>query len=426
MKHPRQFATCLPLIALLASGLAHAQKTPVEFWTFNLASFAPYFEESVKQFNASNPDLEAKWVDMNWDQIQPKLITAMAAGTPPALVNFNVPWTHEFARKGSIQPLDKLVGAQRKVYLPVALNDLTVNQQLYGLPFYNSVSVIAYNKDVFGKAGISSQPQNFEQFIAQAKQIKAKTGVAAFSPKLATKSGDGGMLRWFMYLGLPIVDKGQAVFTGPEHVKAVEQFAELYRSGVIPKDSFRLEYEQEIAAYTSGRLAMMTTSPTALKRVEIDNNAVYNKTDVMPFPVAGGKMAMGAWLMSFVVPKNYAKPEAAVKLGLFLTSDERQLAYARTTETTFPSTAQALQDKYFTAGATSKAPVERARAAAAQSMQYARTPMLPPGALPDETTMMKQFNDQMQLAIEGRKPARAALEEAARMWNARLTKVAAK
>ncbi|WP_081413128.1 ABC transporter substrate-binding protein [Chitinilyticum aquatile] len=426
MKKSSKLFTCLPLVALLASGMVHAQKTPVEFWTFNLSSFAPYFEESVKTFNASNPELEAKWVDMNWDQIQPKLISAMAAGSPPALVNFNVPWTHEFARRGNIQPLDKLIGNQRQTYLPVALNDLTVNQQLYGFPFYNSVSVIAYNKDVFGKAGISSQPQNFEQFIAQAKQIRDKTGVAAFSPKLATKSGDGGMLRWFMYLGLPVFDNGKAAFTSPEHVKTVELFAELYRKGVIPKDSFRLEYEQEIAAYTSGKLAMMTTSPTALKRVEIDNNAVYSKTDVMSFPVAGGKMAMGAWLMSFVVPKNYAKPEAAVKLGLYLTGDERQLAFARTTETTFPSSGKAVQDKYFTAGASSKIPVERARAAAAQSMQYARTPMLPPGSLPDETTMMKQFNDQMQLAIEGRKPAKAALEEAAKLWNARLTKVAAK
>ncbi|WP_232522564.1 ABC transporter substrate-binding protein [Chitinibacter sp. GC72] len=421
-KHPVSLY-CLPLAAALMAGSAFAQKTTVEFWTFNLSPFAPYFEESVKKFNAANPTLEAKWVDMNWDQIQPKLITAMAAGKAPALVNFNVPWTHEFARKGHLQAIDTLSnGSNRAVYLPVALDDLAVNNKVYGFPFYNSVSVIAYNKDLFSKAGIKAQPTTFNEFIAQARQIKEKTGVPAFSPKLATKSGDGGMVRWFMYLGLPVVQNGKAAFNTPEHVKVVESFADLYRSGVIPKDSFRLEYEQEVASYSSGKLAMMTTSSTALKRVEVDNKAMYQKTDVMPFPIAEGKMALGAWLMSYVIPKGYANTEAATKLGLFLTSDERQLAIARFTETMLPSSKKATEDPYFMAGKNSNEPVERARAAAAQSMKYARTPMLPPNALPDEATMMKLFNDQMQMAIEGRKPVQKALADAAADWNRRMAK----
>ncbi|XZG69367.1 ABC transporter substrate-binding protein [Chitinibacteraceae bacterium HSL-7] len=421
--HPiRPSARCLIIAAALAASPAFAQKTTVEFWTFNLSPFASHFQESVKQFNAANPTLEARWVDMNWDQIQPKLITAMAAGRAPALVNFNVPWTHEFARSGNLQPVAALSGPAGKLYQPVALKDLTVNGKIYGFPYYNSVAVIAYNKDVFGKAGIQQEPKTFDEFIAQSRLIKQKTGVAAFSPKLATKSGDGGMVRWFMYLGLPVVANGKAAFNTPEHARVVELFADLYKRGVIPKDSFRLEYEQEIAAYSSGKIAMMTTSPTALKRVENDNKSMYQKTEVMAFPVAAGEMALGAWLMSFVIPKGYNNTEAATKLGLYLTGDDRQLAIAKASETMMPSSKKAAQDNYFMKGKDSGVAVEEARAVAAESMAYARTPMLPPGSLPDEATMMKRFNDLMQQAIEGRKPAAKALEEAAADWNKRLAK----
>ncbi len=38
----------------------------------NLApKFNDYFNKAVTDFNKANPGLTAKWVDMNWDQIEP-------------------------------------------------------------------------------------------------------------------------------------------------------------------------------------------------------------------------------------------------------------------------------------------------------------------------------------------------------------------
>jgi len=44
--------------------------------------------------------VKIEWVDFPWDIIQTKLITRIVAGTPPALVNLNVPWADEYARDG--------------------------------------------------------------------------------------------------------------------------------------------------------------------------------------------------------------------------------------------------------------------------------------------------------------------------------------
>ncbi|WP_028451278.1 ABC transporter substrate-binding protein [Chitinilyticum aquatile] len=414
-------AGSMAVIGLAAAGQASAAER-LEYWTMNMApAFKDYFTALTADFNKQNPGLEAVWVDMNWDQIQPKLIAALAAGTPPALVNFNVPWTHEFARQGNILPVDAYMGADKAKFEANAIKDVTVNGKTYAFPWYNSVSVIAYNKELFAKAGVNGQPKSFDELLSQARAVKQKTGVPAFAPKLAPGSG-GGMLGWFYYAGLPVIKDGKAVFNSPQHVAMLQQFADMYKQGVIPRDVFKLEFEQEIAAYNAGKLAMMTTAPQALKRTQSDAKAVYAKTDVAPFPVANGQMAWGGWLMTYVIPKGVKNPEAAGKLGMFLANDANQLAFSKATSTTFPSTKLAAKDAFFMAGANSQDPVEKARAVAAGSMAGAKTITLEPGTLPDETTMMRKFNDEMQQAITGRKSAKAALDAAVTDWNKRLVK----
>jgi putative chitobiose transport system substrate-binding protein len=407
---------------LSASPAFAAEKVKLEFWTMNMApKFNDYFKGMATQFNQQNPNLDAIWVDMNWDQIQPKLIAAIAAGNPPALVNFNVPWVHDFARQGNILPIDEYLGADKKLYQANALHDVTYKGKTYAFPSYNSVSVIAYNKELFNKAGIKAPPKSFDELLAQAKTISEKTKVPAFAPKLSAESG-GSFVNWFYYAGLPVIENGKAVFNSPKHVALLQKFADLYKSGAMPKDVFKMEFEQEIAAYNTQRIAMMTTAPQALKRTQTDSKAIYAKTDIAAFPIAEGKMAFGGWMMDYVIPKGAKSPADAAKLGKFITSDAAQLAFSKETGTTFPSTKLAATDGYFMSGAKSSDPVEKSRAIAALSIGNAKTLTLEPGILPDEATMQRALQNEIQAAITGRKSAKAALDAAVKNWNARLAK----
>ncbi|WP_240929063.1 ABC transporter substrate-binding protein [Iodobacter violaceini] len=407
---------------LSTSPVFAAEKVKLEFWTMNMApKFNRYFTDLTTQFNQKNPNLEAVWVDMNWDQIQPKLIAAIAAGNPPALVNFNVPWVHDFARQGNILALDEYLGADKNLYQANALNDVTYKGKIYAFPWYNSVSVIAYNKELFSKAGIKAPPKNFDELLAQAKTISEKTKTPAFAPKLSAESG-GSFINWFYYAGLPVIENGKAVFNSPKHIALLQKFADLYKAGAMPKDVFKMEFEQEIASYNTQRIAMMTTAPQALKRTQTDSKAIYAKTDIAPFPIAEGKMAFGGWMMDYVIPTGTKSPADAAKLGKFVTSDAAQLAFSKETGTTFPSTKLAATDSYFMSGAKSSDPVEKSRAIAALSIGNAKTLTLEPGILPDETTMQRTLQNEIQAAITGRKSAKAALDAAVKNWNERLKK----
>ena len=81
---PNQLQKLVTLVCclILASHACAAQK--VEFWTLSMKpKFTPYFQGVVQKFHALHPDIEVEWVDFPWDILQLKLITAIAAGTPP-------------------------------------------------------------------------------------------------------------------------------------------------------------------------------------------------------------------------------------------------------------------------------------------------------------------------------------------------------
>src|ERR1700759_1934747 len=68
------------------------------------------------------------------------------------------------------------------------LGDCSLNGTLYCLPVFVDGAVIAYNKDLFTKAGISSPPTTWAQVVTDADQITQKTG----TPGWCTRGCEAG------------------------------------------------------------------------------------------------------------------------------------------------------------------------------------------------------------------------------------------
>ncbi|MBY0445822.1 MAG: hypothetical protein K2Q15_11500, partial [Burkholderiales bacterium] len=64
-------------------------------------------------------------------------------------------------------------------------------------------------------------------------------------------------------------------------------------------------------------------------------------------------------------------------------------------------------------------PVEKGTAVAATHIKASRT--LTVTGLPDDVAMNKKLNEAIQEAITGRKPVKAALDDAAKVWNEKFT-----
>ena len=406
----------LTLSVPAAAALVPAAGTRLEFWTFSMKPrFTPYFESLVRNYEAANPGVKIEWIDFPWDVIQTKLVTRIVAGTPPALVNLNVPWADEYARDELLIPVDALLGPSKAMYIPSTLEDLRFKSKIYGFPMYSNVAVLAFNTQIFKAAGLTRGPVSFDEQLAFARQIAARTGKAGIAPALAKIDG------LFMWQGLAVIANGRAVFNSPAHVALVQKLAVTYKAGGLLKESLFAEdnFPAVVDAYKGGRLGMLLAPPTALKRIQADARDIYAITDVTSAPLGPTGIADGGWLVHFAIPKgvNPALLPAIGKFALYLTGDANQLAFARQASV-FPTTVKAGADPFFLALAPGAGAAEKAVAAGAASMAHSRT--LYVAGIDDYNELRRSLVKAVEAGVTGKQDVRQALDQAAAIWNKKL------
>ncbi len=403
------------LLTAASLGTASAQKTQVEFWTIALAPlFNDEMNRVVTEFNKQNPNVEVKWVDVPANAIEQKLLAAVAAGRPPAVVNLASDMAVKLVQQGALTPMT-LDAATKKVYFDRALNTFTQDGKVYGLPWYWAPKVVAYNTEIFKKAGLdpNKPPRTIQTLMAAAKQIKDKTGLYGFMPNINATN----FLFVFQEAGLPVLDKSgsKAVFNSPEHVKLLQQYVDLYKGGYIPEDTMRRGYVGATELYGSGKLGMLITGPQFILRVQNDNPAVYGQTKVAPYPINIQGNVIHTPLMGISIPKGVRDVATAQKLAAFITNDANQLAFSKVTKTTFPSTVKASLNAYFKQGGANA--VDQGRLVSSTELKKAQDLTV---VVPDASKLFKVFKDNVEAAMAGQKSAKQALDDTVKAWNASL------
>ena len=105
-----------------------------------------------------------------WDDIRPKLVTALLAGTAPAdVTEFDWSWTGQFAAAGWYLPLQRRDRRGHRRRHRAAPTIFTVDGKLLGVPYTNDFRVMLVNKKHFADAGITEMPKTLDELVADAK-----------------------------------------------------------------------------------------------------------------------------------------------------------------------------------------------------------------------------------------------------------------
>jgi putative chitobiose transport system substrate-binding protein len=226
---------------------------------------------------------------------------------------------------------------------------------------------------------------------------------------------------FFMQQGLDVLKNGHAVFNSPQHVALVKKLADTYQAGGLLKDKIFSEdsFPAVIDAYKGGRLGMMVSAVTALRRVEIDARDIYAVTRVASAPMGPTHIADGGWMFHFAVPRgiNPASYPAIAQFAQFLTNDENQLAFAKIAGV-MPTTTKALADPYFMQVGAHDGAVEQAKPIAAASMQYSRCVYV--AGLDDYDEMRRVLVKAVEAGVTGKEDIKKALDEAVAIWDKKL------
>lgn len=186
---------------------------------------------------------------LTWDDIRPKLVTALIAGTAPAdVTEFDWSWTGQFSAADWYLPLDGLIDPATVSDIGVA-NIFTVNGKLLGIPYTNDFRVMLVNKKQFADAGITKMPTTLDELFEDAKQIKAK-GIVQYPVGLPLSPTEGASTSWYLLtkaFGGDLFDKDfKPLFTTPDSAgyKALEFELKLLKEGLVDPASTGLKDSQ--------------------------------------------------------------------------------------------------------------------------------------------------------------------------------------
>jgi multiple sugar transport system substrate-binding protein len=275
------------------------------------------------------------------DQVDVKLIqgdldiqqflTSVAAGDPPEIVYADRSQIGTFASRGAILPLDDCIdgeGIDTAAFREPALDQVTFEDHVYGIPEFNVVQVVQANRRLLKQAGLGIDDVNgssWEAVQAANKKLSVTRGgklrVIGFDSKLPEflplwVAANGGQM---------ISDDGRtATLDDPAVVEALKWAVGIYdaQGGFSKVKAFRDSTDffgegNQFATDTLGAMPMEQWYINVLNDVSPDVDMAFDAVRTRegdPIAFASGS----AW----AIPKGSANPAAACRFAKTMTETD--------------------------------------------------------------------------------------------------------
>jgi multiple sugar transport system substrate-binding protein len=270
---------------------------------------------------------------LSWDDIRPKLVTALIAGTAPAdVTEFDWSWTGQFSAADWYLPLNDVIDAETVADIGVA-KIFTVNGKLLGVPYTNDFRVMLVNKKHFADAGITKMPVTLDELFEAAKQIKAK-GIVEYPVGLPLSPTEGASTSWYLLtkaFGGDLFDKDfKPLFTTPDSAgyKAMAFELKLLKEGLVDPASTGLKDSQiNDNMFSKGLTSIMISGePGRLGQMnDPAQSKVAGQVEAILVPTASGKTRSYGLPEALAVPKVSQNQEAAIAFVKWFTTKQFQM-----------------------------------------------------------------------------------------------------
>ena len=233
----------------------------VKVWAWDPNFNVAIMEKAATSFEAENEGVTVNVIDYAKADVEQKLHTMLASGVTSELPEIVLIEDYNAQKYLQSYPgsFEKLTGKlDHSQFAPYKVNLMTMDGDVYGVPFDSGVSGFFYRSDILGEAGYSADDLNditWTEFIEIGKNVQEKTGIAfsVFDPS------DMGLVRimlqsagsWYFHDDGSLNIKGNAALA-----KSMQTYADLFNSGIVRPSS---GWASWVGPVNAGQVATMTT-----------------------------------------------------------------------------------------------------------------------------------------------------------------------
>ncbi len=299
---------------------------------------AGYSEEDVtkitEEFKTANPNMDVQLTFVAYEALEQKILTSAQSGGYDVVL-IDAPWTAKFAKAGFVMDVtDRLAAADRENIFTGALDAVSYQDKLFGMPWLNDTRYLFYNKKMLKAAGFENPPATFQEMLDQARVLKSK-GIVEY-PIAASWAQAETLVCDFTSLteayGPGMIDKdGNPVLTSDSNIKALDFMVSSLKDGLANPSSTEFLEEDVRGVFSSGKAAF-ALNWTYMYNLAKDPAQSSVTEDVGIAPSPGTEYKKSASVnggMGLSVTSGSKHPDQAWQYISYLSSQDVQKRFAK-------------------------------------------------------------------------------------------------
>ncbi|MCR3751157.1 ABC transporter substrate-binding protein [Lentzea californiensis] len=316
------FLTAL-VVALAGCGTADSGRDTVTLWMYPVIEDRTRSEEFWRDVETG---FEARYgVDLEvelqpWRSREEKLGAALMSRSGPDVVLLQPDMIPQYVAQGALQPVGDVVTGAERAFRPSALAAVTVGDQAYGVPLYQTVTTTVYNRKLFAEAGITELPRTWDEVRAAAPKLAAR-GVPVLDYSGSTESTLNLTfypLLWQAGGTVFSADGTKSAFDSPQGIEALRFLVDLENAGGLPDGAATKGSGPANEPVVTGRAAMAHAATAAQARAVIAG--VGEQDTVIGAPLRGRVQATFGMPGAVTLLRAAKNPDAARHLLTYLAS----------------------------------------------------------------------------------------------------------
>ena len=270
-------------------------------------------------FKKDHPDINVNWVTLEENILRERVTTDIATGGGQydiiTIGNYEVPiW----GKQNWLVPLDFPADYDVDDMLPAIRGGLTVDDKLYGAPFYGESAFTMYRKDLFDKAGLTMPEDPTWEFIGEAARkitdrandvngicLRGKAGWGENMALIGSMANSFGA-RWFD-------EQWKPQFDSPQWKDALTFYAGLMKDAG-PQGASSNGFNENLTLFQQGKCGIWIDATSAGQFVsDPKQSTVADKVGFTIYPHKDGVDNHGNWLWSWnlAIPASSKNADAA-------------------------------------------------------------------------------------------------------------------